>query len=359
MVGTYLDNRWRDALDMFDIGFTFSLKPQFGLYANCPFTMPIGGAKVDGYYVGIGGGKLGVMEHKQDAVGVLVAGRERVTWGDASGESGGEYNVGLLGLNTDGEGNPVYRPQCTHYFHLGFIGLTGNVNYKDIPDFFLGWFGIDICADDKRESKEVREASRAEKLRELSTRLAQARNGLQLSIRTDKETYRPDEPIHLDVELTNVTGLRRSWGDNKARDVTVYFEPVARNAKGELAEWLLKFYAYEVYSGRTCYKSTPANVPPARRSELYHHVTLPPGGFIGRRFSFAPAGQWLTPGDHIFVVTYEVPQDFGQVILSPQLTIEHVAALGTELAYTQVWTGRLCSNIAFFRVRKKPVFGVF
>jgi len=195
VVGPYLNNRGRDALDMFDLGFTFSGKPQFGLYANCPFTVPVGGAKVDGYYAGIGGGKIGVVEHHQDAVGLIVTGHEKVTWGspdDEGGETGGDYKIGFLGLNTDTEGNPVYRPQCTHYLHLGFVGITVNINYKEIPDFLLGLFTLDICKDDNREAKK---AGRAERLRNLSVRLAQPKNGVQLAIRTDKQVYRPDEPI--------------------------------------------------------------------------------------------------------------------------------------------------------------------
>jgi len=358
VVGPYLSNRGRDALDMFDIGVTITPKPQFGLYANCPFTVPVGGAKVDGYYAGIGGGKIGIVEHHQDSLGLIVTGHEKVTWGsadDEGGQSGGDLKIGLLGLNMDAEGNPVYRPQCTHYFHLGFVGVTGNINYKDIPDFFLGWFGLDICGDDQREAKM---ASRAERLRGLSARLAQPRSGLQLAIRTDKEVYRPDEAISLDVELVNVTGARRFRGD-RPRDVTVYFEPVARNAQGESVEWLLKFFAYEVYTGRPCYTSPRLTVPAEARAGLYHHVTLPPGGFVGRRFTFAPAKEWLTPGDHFFVVTYQVSDDCAHVILSPALTAEHVKALGNDLAYTPVWTGRLYSNSAFFRVRPRGLLAMF
>jgi hypothetical protein len=343
---------------MFDIGFTFTPKPQFGLYANCPFTVPVGAAKVDGYYAGIGGGKIGLVEHHQDSVGLIVDGHEKVTWGNPDkegGESGGDYKIGLLGLNTDTEGNPVYRPQCTHYLHLGFVGVTGNINYKEIPDFLLGLFTIDICKDDNREAKK---ATRAERLRGMSVRLAQPKNGLQLVARTDKETYRPDERITLDVELVNASGSRRGRGD-RPRDLTVYFEPVARNAQGESAEWLLKFYAYELYTGRARYTSPRIRVPVEERAGLHHYVTLPPGGFVGRRFSFAPAREWLEPGEHFFLVTYEVADDCAHVILSPELTHEQVKALGNELAYRPVWTGRVYSNLVFFRVRPRGLLAMF
>ena len=69
---SYFRARGRDALDMADLGVTWSKRPQFGLYANCPFIAPGGYAKVDGKYAGIGGGKVGVMEHHQDNVGLLV-----------------------------------------------------------------------------------------------------------------------------------------------------------------------------------------------------------------------------------------------------------------------------------------------
>jgi len=298
------------------------------------------------------------VEHHQDAVGLIVAGHEKVTWGsqDAEGgESGGDYKVGLLGLNTDAEGNPVYRPQCTHYLHLGFIGVTGNISYKEIPDFFLGWFGVDICNDDTRD---VAKATRDQRVRKLAALRAGPRDGLQLVARTTKDTYRMDEPITLDVQLANATGARRGPGD-KPRDVTVYYEPVAKNSKGETAEWLLKFYAYEVVSGRSRYASPKLSVPPARRAELYHHVTLPPGGFVGRRFTFAPARNWLLPGDHFIVVTYEVGGDSARVILSPDLNADQVQALGNDLAYTTVWTGKLWSNVAVFRVKSKSFLGIF
>ncbi len=357
VVGPYLRNRGQDALDMFDIGFTFSLKPQFGLYANCPFTMPVGLAKVDGYYAGIGGGKFGVMEHHQASAGLLLAGRERVTWGSADsdeGQSGGDYTIGLLGLNTDVEGKPVYRPQCTHYFHLGFIGVTGNVNYKDIPDFFLGWFGLDICGDDNRVAKQV---AREEQLRARSAWLSRPVGGLRLFAQTSKPVYTRDEPIVVEVELLNATG-RRMAGE-RPRDVTVYFEPMATNPLGEESEWLFRFHVYEVYSGRECYASRPLRVPPENRAGLYHHITLPPWGYVGRRFAFPPAREWLAPGDHFFLVTYEVGKDSALVILTPELTADQVQALGDDVAYTPVWTGRLYSNLAFFRVRSPKLFGLF
>jgi hypothetical protein len=357
---TYVRCRGKDALDMVDVGFTFTKKPQFGLYANCPFIAPGGYSKVDGQYVGIGGGKVGVMEHHQEAAGLLLWGREDVGWSEEGSDSGAEaqaHEVGPLGVAADSEGNPVYKPQCAHYFHLGFVGVTGNLNYKEWGDFFLGWFGADISKDDRR----VTEPSVSEKkLVDLSARLSRPRGGLQLLIRSDKETYAMDEPIALDVELVNRTGLSRSRRD-RPRDLSVYFEPLAKTPEGRSAEWLFKFYVFDMFSERARYRSPQFDVPAEKRGDYYHHVTLPPGAFVGRRFVFPPgqAGDWLQPGRYILLVTYEVSHDYPYVIINPELTSRQAEQLGTELAYTRVWTGALYSNVVAFRVEGKRFLGIF
>ena len=99
---SYLRNRGSDALDMFDAGVTWTRKPQFGIYANCPFLAPAGYAKVDGHFAGIGGGQLGVVEHRQDNVGLLAWGREDVKWGDdCECESPSVNEVAPAGFVTD------------------------------------------------------------------------------------------------------------------------------------------------------------------------------------------------------------------------------------------------------------------
>ncbi|HUT34889.1 MAG TPA: hypothetical protein VNE39_15475 [Planctomycetota bacterium] len=152
---TYLRNRGRDAAEMFDLGLTFSKKPQFGLYMNCPVILPIGFGKVDGYYAGVGRGKVGVMEHHQRNAGALVWGYERNTWqgpakaGEKAGDKAVEDQpVGLLAIARGERGKQPYRVSCKHYFHLGWVGITANICWLEIPDFFLGWFLIDLSGDD-------------------------------------------------------------------------------------------------------------------------------------------------------------------------------------------------------------------
>ena len=142
---TYLRNRGSDAKQMMDLGFTFSKKPQFGLYANCPMVTPVGYSKVDGYFVGMGGGKLGAGEHHQNNAGLLFWGREENSWkgfdkdDKATVES---HKAGVVGIAQNAkDGSARYRPACVHYLHLGFVGVMWNLNYYKMADFFCGWFG--------------------------------------------------------------------------------------------------------------------------------------------------------------------------------------------------------------------------
>ncbi len=148
---SYLANRGRDALEMFDLGFTFSKKPQLGLYMNCPMVVPIGYSNVDADFVGVGGGRVGVMKHREKSVGLLVRGSEEVSWGRrrAPSEDGSHYQaVGVLGLAEAREDEQPYKPACIHYLHLGWVGVTANIRWQEIFDFLVGWVGLDPAGDD-------------------------------------------------------------------------------------------------------------------------------------------------------------------------------------------------------------------
>jgi len=148
----YFVDRGNDAAEMFDIGFTFSSKPQFAAYTNCPIIFPVGYGEVDGTFVGFGDGKAGVMKHKESSVGLLLWGREDVSWqrfNEAGGaESLGPQGAGLLVLATSDEQKQVEKPACKHYLHLGWVGLVWNIRWLEIPDFFLGWLLLDPSHDD-------------------------------------------------------------------------------------------------------------------------------------------------------------------------------------------------------------------
>ena len=149
---SYFRNRGSDAAEMFDLGFTFSKKPQFSAYMNCPVIAPIGYGKVDGTYVGVGGGEVGVMSgYHQEGSGALVWGREEVSWEGFDPDDADTLSiqgVGVLGLAENREIEDAYDVACIHYLHLGWMGATFNIHWLEIPDFFCGIILLDPMGDD-------------------------------------------------------------------------------------------------------------------------------------------------------------------------------------------------------------------
>jgi hypothetical protein len=78
----FLNSRVKDALEMVDVGITVTTTPQWTLYAALLSSTPVGSGDVDGYFVGVGGGDIGVMRIRYNHIGLGVWGRERVGWGD-------------------------------------------------------------------------------------------------------------------------------------------------------------------------------------------------------------------------------------------------------------------------------------
>ncbi len=149
---SYFRNRGQDAAEMFDLGLTFSKKPQFSAYMNCPVIAPIGYGKVDGTYVGVGGGTVGVMGgYHQESSGTLVWGREEVSWEGFDPDQADTLSVqgvGVLGLAENKDNEDPYDVACIHYLHLGWVGATFNIHWLEIPDFFCGIVLLDPMGDD-------------------------------------------------------------------------------------------------------------------------------------------------------------------------------------------------------------------
>lgn len=192
----------------------------------------------------------------------------------------------------------------------------------------------------------------------LDAELSRPRNGIRLSLRTDKPAYKINEAIMVDVRLENVGA---SQGPDKARDIPVYFEPVARTRDGAAVEWLFKFQIRSEPDQRLVYQSPDIKVPDADRAEYYHYVSLPPHSFVGRRFVFWPsrARGLLKPGRYSLIAAYTVDEDSAYVIINRHLTAQQVEALGTGLAYVRVWTGQVFSNRVVFQVQRKKWLGLF
>ncbi|KPK57419.1 MAG: hypothetical protein AMK73_10175 [Planctomycetes bacterium SM23_32] len=150
---TYLVHRSEDALDIVDIGFTFTTKPMIGLYWNSLDIFPVGYSHIDGYFFGWGGGQLGFTRHYDKCYGFGYAYQE-IAWGDEFDVDDPEtINInyaGILGyVLPPYKHDPAYSPACVHFFpHIGFVGLVWNARYMEMVDFVLSWTLFDLAGDD-------------------------------------------------------------------------------------------------------------------------------------------------------------------------------------------------------------------
>ncbi|MCX8035609.1 MAG: hypothetical protein N3D11_00870 [Candidatus Sumerlaeia bacterium] len=163
----YLENRLRDAGEIIDLGITVSPEPNFAAFVIFPpiHLTAVGYGMVDGWFAGLGGGKLqGFCPYFEQSAGLLVWGYETVSFGKRYAdlaefiEKGKDdelakqctfYRTGALGL---AEGPPWppddYRVSCPHYLHLGFVGAVLSPRYSEIADLLTGFFLLDLSGDD-------------------------------------------------------------------------------------------------------------------------------------------------------------------------------------------------------------------
>jgi hypothetical protein len=110
---SYAKHRFEDAFEMVDLGLTFSTKPGFALYGDFASVAPGGYGHVDGYFLGVGGGRIGPMRHYQGSLGLLAWGYEEVGFGsfDKIDLTTLNYQTcGALGLLTPPYGRPASAP---------------------------------------------------------------------------------------------------------------------------------------------------------------------------------------------------------------------------------------------------------
>jgi len=144
---TYLGDRLRDAAQMADIGITVSEKPEFAAYA-CAFGLMSGGyGHINGKLLGLAGGRIGAVPLKNKVWGLGPVGREDLSIADAEEQRRCTGAICIVRRTPEGM---VKSTSCCHYLHLGFIGLAGNLHYKEMLDFLLGFVGVDISGDDRR-----------------------------------------------------------------------------------------------------------------------------------------------------------------------------------------------------------------
>ena len=146
---TYLWHRAEDFAETFDVGLTFSSKPQFSLYGNGVSVFCLGVSDFQGTFIGMGGGQVGIIEHENQCWGVGFYGHEKMRWGRRRYKQ----PQGLLAIQAARHlPGPAYCPACVHYVHLLFIGVVANARYGEMVDFVLGFAGIDIARDDGRRT---------------------------------------------------------------------------------------------------------------------------------------------------------------------------------------------------------------
>jgi len=143
---TYLGQRLKDAGEMADIGITVSEKPEFAAY-GCAFGLLSGGyGHINGNLLGLAGGHVGLVPLKQDVWGLGPVGQERSVFADGAPR---HRCTGAICIVQETPEGMEKSSSCCHYLHLGFLGLAGNIHYKEILDFVLGFAGLDICNDDE------------------------------------------------------------------------------------------------------------------------------------------------------------------------------------------------------------------
>ena len=81
-VAAYSYDRVRDTLDMIDLGVTVTPRFSLSAYACLLGLGSLGGGKVDGYFAGIGGSRVGIFRHYHANIGLILYGYEVNGWGD-------------------------------------------------------------------------------------------------------------------------------------------------------------------------------------------------------------------------------------------------------------------------------------
>jgi len=150
-VGEYFLDRGKDAAQILEFGFSYSPKPQFALYADGVSVACGGYGNVDGYFLGIGGGQVGLTRFYEKSIGLFVWGQETVGWKDYDVTDPDTLNtqgVGIAGIIMGPHPGPDYMPACAHYFHFGWVGFVGNIRYFEMIDFMAGLFFLDPSGDD-------------------------------------------------------------------------------------------------------------------------------------------------------------------------------------------------------------------
>jgi len=78
----YFQNRGNDAIQMMDLGITWSEDPYGALYLCGVSVTSFGFSHVEGWFAGMGGDQIGVTRHYEKCVGLVAWSYEEIGWGD-------------------------------------------------------------------------------------------------------------------------------------------------------------------------------------------------------------------------------------------------------------------------------------
>ncbi|MCX7765170.1 MAG: hypothetical protein N2246_00465 [Candidatus Sumerlaeia bacterium] len=164
---TYLNQRGKDALDIFDVGISVTDKwsPDFAVYAN-PFQIaPLGYSRINGRFLGIANRQAGWLKHEQRCWASILWGSEQKGSGrfnpfdphqarkdQVELTERPQFNVGILRMLLKDNLPPTLQFfECDKWVHLGWIGIRANCRPLDLIDFILGWTTLDLAGDDLDE----------------------------------------------------------------------------------------------------------------------------------------------------------------------------------------------------------------
>jgi hypothetical protein len=162
---TYMHNRGKDAMQMFDIGITVSpfSRPGLAVYGGVPGSIAVGGAYVpDAKLFGIGNNQAGWLDYEHRSYGLAV-------WG-SSRQGAGTFDANDVYQARDDQRDLTERPrfntgpvrsivqdnavplpawiECDKFVHVGYVGIVFNCRFLQILDFLAGWTTLDIMGDD-------------------------------------------------------------------------------------------------------------------------------------------------------------------------------------------------------------------
>jgi len=131
----YPTDRLNDLLDIVDAGITVSDRPYLGVWTGCSEWVRgefrAGWPTAAGWMLGLAGGSIGVFPFDHD-----------VAKGCPIGDP--DYGRGLFGPKDC----TARAFSCIKHVNVLFLGVALNVNWAEIPDFLVGWLGIDLRHDD-------------------------------------------------------------------------------------------------------------------------------------------------------------------------------------------------------------------